>query len=542
MYAILRVPHRVSCACHAMPCVPSTLPRTTFAIAAPADAQKHETTLILLDQKSIKDIRFTVSKEFWRGYPFYNTLPARVMGTFEQWGLTSKLIPYITWDDGQRDTALSMCDLLAADFQFELYADGRSKPKANARRLLAGGAGIGTAAAEDDEAVADGDQPSTISVPYQVGRAEHTQVWTKRAPEGIREDVRGTDRVRATIKGRSLSEYNTPFKMFANVALPKPFMQKMWGEDGYINQRLDGQGNNFDHRKTSVSEGVKFYCYMLAIANNPGRPIRAMFNESNDKGEKVTTPAPAYGRFGMGEHRFLHLMKLAAFMYDVEQADLDHADPWRFCNLAIECHNQHWNDIYEPSWLIVLDELMCPDTRKEGDKETDIPFTSSVPRKPKDIGAEVKCTADGESGPIIRCELALKYKRRAGQARVTEPYRAEWGATSAQCLRLTEPWHRTGRAVGGDAHFTSVDSLEAMSEHVSAALTPTMPVLTSLPAWQGLYGFGDCKTITDRFPADELKAMVGPESGDWAVISSTMANGKLIYGLGHRRGPAVEFM
>ena len=173
MYAILRVPHRVSCACHAMPCVPSTLPRTTFAIAAPADAQKHETTLILLDQKSIKDIRFTVSKEFWRGYPFYNTLPARVMGTFEQWGLTSKLIPYITWDDGQRDTALSMCDLLAADFQFELYADGRSKPKANARRLLAGGAGIGTAAAEDDEAVADGDQPSTISVPYQVGRAEH---------------------------------------------------------------------------------------------------------------------------------------------------------------------------------------------------------------------------------------------------------------------------------------------------------------------------------------------------------------------------------
>ena len=35
-------------------------------------------TLILKDQPSIKGVRFSVSKEFWRGYEFYDTLNDRI--------------------------------------------------------------------------------------------------------------------------------------------------------------------------------------------------------------------------------------------------------------------------------------------------------------------------------------------------------------------------------------------------------------------------------------------------------------------------------
>ena len=45
-----------------------------------AAANAHEMTLILKDQSSIKQFRFSVSKEFWRDYPFYNQLAERVFG------------------------------------------------------------------------------------------------------------------------------------------------------------------------------------------------------------------------------------------------------------------------------------------------------------------------------------------------------------------------------------------------------------------------------------------------------------------------------
>ena len=78
------------------------------------------------------------------------------------------------------------------------------------------------------------------------------------------------------------------------------------------------------------------------------------------------------------------------------------------------------------------------DTRdSEGnDPKTDLPFQSYVPRKPKDLGAEVKNTACGECGAIIYCEYALRYKRARGVAPVVAPFEAEWGKTTAQCLRL----------------------------------------------------------------------------------------------------------
>jgi len=86
-----------------------------------------------MDQATIVDVRFPVSKEFWLGYPFYDRLDDRVYGTFKRWINTSELMPKILWDDGGEDTQVGLADLLAEgiNLRFEVYADGRSAPKAS---------------------------------------------------------------------------------------------------------------------------------------------------------------------------------------------------------------------------------------------------------------------------------------------------------------------------------------------------------------------------------------------------------------------------
>ena len=79
------------------------------------DANAHEMTLILKDQPSIKGVRFSVSKEFWRGYEFYDTLKDRMMPSGGEcdsgWIRTAELTNFgILWEDGLRDTSVGMCD------------------------------------------------------------------------------------------------------------------------------------------------------------------------------------------------------------------------------------------------------------------------------------------------------------------------------------------------------------------------------------------------------------------------------------------------
>ena len=45
-----------------------------------AEAGQHVVSNILLDQKSIKGVRFSIKKIFWAGFDFYDTLEERVYG------------------------------------------------------------------------------------------------------------------------------------------------------------------------------------------------------------------------------------------------------------------------------------------------------------------------------------------------------------------------------------------------------------------------------------------------------------------------------
>lgn len=464
-----------------------------------------------MDLSSIKGVRFSISKDLWHERDFYNTLPDRVYGTFDQWLTIASRTPKITWDDGQTDTRLTLEQILPPEYSMKLeeYADGRRppRPKGQPRQH--------PQPASDADAI-------TIDIEYKRGARNLTQTWVYAEPDSIDVDERTQERFRPKIN-READQYSSPYRFVQNVALPMKLIKKMFGESGWINQRLSGEDNTYQNRKTTVGEGIQYISYMIAIANNPGQPVREMWAEKTKPGVKTVLPPPGIGRFGMAENRFLRLTQLVPLCYSVSEAELDQSDPWRYVNPFIDGFNDHWKEIYAPSWLLAPDELMSQWTGQEGvDIPKAIPFSSYVPRKPAPRGAELKCVCDGESGVMMRVELALKYKRKRGVPPVQPPYTDEYTSTAAVCLRLAEPWLNTNRCFAADAHFIGMDSVEALREN-------------------GIFGFGDLKTISSRFPVEQLESHCGTDSGDWNVMKSTFGSGDwLCYGVAHRRGGAIH--
>ena len=46
--------------------------------------------------------------------------------------------------------------------------------------------------------------------------------------------------------------------------------------------------------------------------------------------------------------------------------------------------------------------------------------------------------------------------------------------------------------------------------------------------------------LDDKDPMKEMEALCGPESGDWAVMQTTVLGGHKVYAIAHRRGGAVR--
>lgn len=167
---------------HTRRCALLTLP-TSFADltdrSSLAEAKEHEIANILLDQKSINGVRFSVHRTFWAEFDFFHTLEERVFGTFVQWVRTATLRPKIRWDDGGEDTEVSLCDLLPASLGMKLehYANNLPPPKAAGRRRR------GAAGPDGDDENDDGDSGhQQLIVPYKLGARDCEQVWYYHLP------------------------------------------------------------------------------------------------------------------------------------------------------------------------------------------------------------------------------------------------------------------------------------------------------------------------------------------------------------------------
>ena len=91
-----------------------------------------------------------------------------------------------------------------------------------------------------------------------------------------------------------------------------------------------------------------------------------------------------------------------------------------------------------------------------------MPHVTKIARKPKGVGAELKDAADSETNIIIRLELQEGAEHMAAK-KFTDICQSKG---TAQALRLTKPWHHSGRTVNGDSAFASVQTAVELKRRV----------------------------------------------------------------------------
>ena len=467
------------------------------AITPMLDAEVKATLVykILAQFSTPKGIAVCVRKELW---PLVADLPDWVYGVIDKWMSKEKLTIKVSWTEENGETNWDTEDLhilLLEQCAFKLLKG----PRGEALHLR------GTAAREHEAA-----QPKQIvKIPYVEGAENKEQEWVVEPhPESIVNDARQEPRYQPKLARRK-EDIDTPFKAWYNAAVSHKMFAKM---EAYFNQRLSG--TNHDNRKTSRGELVRFCCLMGALACSPGKPVRKMWQRLKLP-KDIYEPA-AMGRFGIGINRFETLKRLAGECYPLNEVGLDSSNPWRFCDMPVNCYNEHMEQVFEPGWNTGPDESMSAYVGEEGEKPDQIPHAMQVDRKPEPRGAELEDWADAQCGCICGLEINEGAKRMA-----EKQYVADYGATAACSLRLSKNIHHTNRAWGGDSWFMGVKEVETILSF-------------------GLYPYGDVKTHTSRYPSKELIDLVGPDSGNWAVMSTVVAGGHKIFAIGHRRGGTVH--
>ena len=118
-------------------------------------------------------------------------------------------------------------------------------------------------------------------------------------------------------------------------------------------------------------------------------------------------------------------------------------------------------------------------SRKQDYTSDGIPHLTKIIRKPKGVGTEVKCLADGVVGIMLQLEIC------EGKEAEAQKKWSHLPAGTAQTLRLSDPWHGSGRIVVADSAFSSVTTAIECRK-------------------KGLFYSGIVKTASCEFPKDYL--------------------------------------
>eukprot|EP00731_Ephydatia_muelleri_P037529 Em0497g2a len=248
----------------------------------------------------------------------------------------------------------------------------------------------------------------------------------------------------------------------------------------------------------SRGELFKLLGFLLALTRTHSKR-RDLFSVSDG-----LFPAPKFGdRFGIHQHRVDELLQHISFGKVVD------GDPAHGILCFIDHFNKCREDSYFPSWFICVDESMSAWRGKDGNFCSDgMPHVTKIARKPKGVGAELKDAADSETNIIIRLELQKGAERMAAK-KFTDICQSKG---TAQTLRLTEPWHHSGRTVNGDSAFASVQTAVELKRH-------------------GMFFKGMVKTAHSGFPKTYLDTVEYPERGDWITLAATV-QGHCIFATG----------
>jgi hypothetical protein len=205
--------------------------------------------------------------------------------------------------------------------------------------------------------------------------------------------------------------------------------------------------------------------------------------------------APAFGqRFGMGLHRFEEILGCMAFAMPANEEPDDklyHVRPF------FDMTTAKWRDIFTPGYKLTIDKSMFAWYGKGLHNEKDgLPAVIKIKRKPKGIGCECKTLADVQSGVMIAIEI-----NEGKTAMQQKEFQQEFGAGTVTTLRMTRPWHGSGRIVIGDSWFASAKT--AIQLHK-----------------RGLYFLGIIKTATKNYPIAEARRRCPSERGKCAIATT----------------------
>ena len=120
--------------------------------------------------------------------------------------------------------------------------------------------------------------------------------------------------------------------------------------------------------------------------------------------------------------------------------------------------NENMVERLTPGKFLVVDEIMSMWLGKDGKYSVEgLPHVTKITRKPEGVGAEMKASADGSTGCILRLDLMEGRIRMA-----LAEYVGRYSHGTAVCLRLCRPYQGSGRIVIGDSAFASVSTLMAL--------------------------------------------------------------------------------
>lgn len=111
-------------------------------------------------------------------------------------------------------------------------------------------------------------------------------------------------------------------------------------------------------------------------------------------------PSAFGSRFGIGIRRFEFILRCLSF------GDMDPMDRWSPIRPFLAAINERRQQVIDPSYILVEDELMSSWISRKQDRTIDgIPHLTKIIRNPKGAGTEIKCLADGVVGIMLRLEI-----------------------------------------------------------------------------------------------------------------------------------------
>ena len=159
--------------------------------------------------------------------------------------------------------------------------------------------------------------------------------------------------------------------------------------------------------------------------------------------------------------------------------------------------NAHLRNTIIPGTFLVVDEKISPYEGLEGEYRAEgAPVKVKIQRKPRGVGIEIKCTADGETGCVIFNEIQEGKDRMA-----RKQFHEQYGYSTAVTLRCVQPWANSWRIVIGDSAFGSVKTL--MELYTQMHLFSMMMVKQCSSQYPKAYLTDWDKTILKRGPESQ---------------------------------------